>query len=244
MERLKLFIRQLEARLTPRKSEICFNNHDIRTVRSLWWNDTKQHKFDTEIAPYFQTLTPSVEALVIVDAGAASGLFSLAVGFFFPAAVIYAFEPSKLYRILMTRNTALNGMTDKIQISPFGLWNCEDFLAFRTHGAMSSIRKVSALPNYLAFIELIQTITLDSWVKQLKLQRLDLIKMDIEGAEIEALEGANEVLRKYHPRLLIQAYHQRDGERTFERCVQYLDQFGYKCRELNSCGLMDAAMDH
>jgi FkbM family methyltransferase len=245
IDQLKLFIRLLEARMTPRKANLRFNGHDIRAIRSLWWYDGEQQIFDAEIAPYFQTLVPSVEGLVIVDAGAACGLFSMAAGFFFPAARIWAFEPSERQRILLARNLNLNSMAGRIRIAPFGLWNCEDRMVFRTQGAMSSLRKASELPNYLAFTESVQTVTLDIWAKRSKLQRLDLIKMDIEGAEIEALEGAAEVLRRYHPRLLIQAYHQRDGMRTFERCARYLIKFGYQCRELKpQGGLMDAAIDH
>jgi len=231
--------------MTPRKAELNFNDHDIRVVRSFWWNDAEQQSFDVEIAPYFNTLAPSVKALVIVDVGAASGLFSLAAAFFFPEASIWALEPSERQRILLSRNIALNRMTGRIQIVPFGLWNCEGCLSFRTHGAMSSLRKVSELPNNFAFTESIQTVSIDVWAKRSKLRRLDLIKMDIEGAEIEALEGAGEVLRKYQPRLLIQAYHQRDGVRTFERCARYLSQFGYQCRELKpESGLLDASINN
>ena len=69
--------------------------------------------------------------------------------------------------------------------------------------------------------------------------------MDIEGAEIEALEGAGEALRKYHPRLIIQAYHQRNGIRTFERCASYLTPFGYQCREIKlGSGLLEASFNH
>jgi FkbM family methyltransferase len=75
---------------------------------------------------------------------------------------------------------------------------------------MSSLREVSGLPSYLVFTEPVQTVPLNEWFKRSKLRRPDLIKMDIDGAEIEALEGAGEVLQQYHPRLLIQAYHQRD----------------------------------
>ena len=230
--------------MTPRKSGIRFNGHNICGIHSLWWNDVEQRYFNTEIVPYFRSLSPSKEPLVIVDAGAACGLFSLATCFFFPASVIWAFEPSKRQRILLTRNLKLNGMFGRIRVMPFALWNCEERLSFRTHGLMSSLRKVSELPNYLAFTESVQTLSLDSWAKQSKLRRLDLIKMDIEGAEIEALEGAGEVLRQYQPRLLIQAYHQREGVRTFERCARYLTQFGYQCCELKpEGGLLDASIN-
>ena len=245
MNRLKLYIRLLEARMTIRKSGIGFNGNNIRMIRSLWWNEVEQRYFNTEIAPYFRSLTPSKKPLVIVDAGAGCGLFSLATCFFFPASVIWAFEPSKRQRILLTRNLKLNGIVGKIRVMPFALWNCEDRLSFRTHGSMSSLREVSGLPSYLEFTESVQTISLDVWTKRSKLRRLDLIKMDIEGAEIEALEGAGEALRKYHPRLIIQAYHQRNGIRTFERCASYLTPFGYQCREIKlGSGLLEASFNH
>jgi hypothetical protein len=44
-------------------------------------------------------------------------------------------------------------------------------------------------------------------VAELKLGRVDFIKMDIEGAETNALSGARETLAKDHPRLSISAYH-------------------------------------
>ena len=41
----------------------------------------------------------------------------------------------------------------------------------------------------------------------LRLSRVDFIKMDIEGAEIQALEGALPLLEKFHPKLAITTYH-------------------------------------
>lgn len=245
MDRLKLKIRLLEARLTTQKKIIRFNGHDIRLIRSFWWNDADQQNFNDEIAPYFASLSPSLGQFVIVDAGAACGLFSLAACLFYPEAMIWAFEPSLRQRILLERNLKLNRMENRVRITPLALWNYVDCLSFRTHGAMSSLREVSGLPSYLAFAESVQTVPLNDWFKRSKLQRLDLIKMDIEGAEIEALEGADEILRQHYPLLLIQAYHQRDGVRTFESCTKYLTSFGYQCREQKpESGLLVASANH
>jgi hypothetical protein len=49
--------------------------------------------------------------------------------------------------------------------------------------------------------------TIDKLVAELKLERVDYIKMDIEGAEQRALQGARETLAKYRPRLSLSAYH-------------------------------------
>lgn len=49
--------------------------------------------------------------------------------------------------------------------------------------------------------------SLDDYVSEKQLNRVNLIKMDIEGAEMEALEGASRILREYKPHLAISAYH-------------------------------------
>jgi hypothetical protein len=61
--------------------------------------------------------------------------------------------------------------------------------------------------------------TIDKLVSELKLERVDFIKMDIEGAEPKALAGAHDTLAKYHPRLSISAYHKPDHPKLIPAAV-------------------------
>jgi len=51
------------------------------------------------------------------------------------------------------------------------------------------------------------TISIDDFVKKKSIEKVDFIKMDIEGAEMQALHGAVETIRKFRPKLGIAIYH-------------------------------------
>jgi FkbM family methyltransferase len=68
--------------------------------------------------------------------------------------------------------------------------------------------------------ELVQTITIDS----LGLRRIDLIKIDIEGMEIDALEGAARSLAEMHPILIVE---QLKSDQA--KLLSMLKPLGYRC---------------
>jgi FkbM family methyltransferase len=65
----------------------------------------------------------------------------------------------------------------------------------------------------------VQAITLDALVIDLGVQRVDFIKMDIEGAEKAALRGAARILADYRPTLAIAAYHLDDDAERIPQLV-------------------------
>jgi FkbM family methyltransferase len=229
-------VRFAEAALTWRTERIPFAeggvasaSRELRFVRSWWWHDATAAAFGEEIGPYFEALDGRAPYRTIIDAGASTGLFTVAAAVRYPDARIHAFEPSPRQRMLLARNVRLNGLVPRVTAWPLGLWNAEDTLAFRTHGSMSSFASASMLPAGLPFAERVPVTTMDRWAGAMT---IDLIKMDIEGAELEALEGARGVLVRDHPDVLVQAYHLRDGVRTLERCAALLAEAGYEPREV------------
>lgn len=69
----------------------------------------------------------------------------------------------------------------------------------------------------------VETLSIDDMVSSRALERVDFIKMDIEGAELPALKGAEATLRKFRPKLAIAVYHSLED---FWTIPQYLDQLG------------------
>jgi FkbM family methyltransferase len=238
---IKRMVRLVEAKTTPLRSTVVFDARRFHLVRSLWWHDAHQDSFEREIQPYFHALSPGRQYRTIVDAGAATGLFAIAACAAFANAHVWAFEPSRRQRVVLHRNLRLNGFDRRVDVMPTGLWQAPDVLAFRTHGAIGALRLVSDLPAALGFHERVPVTSLDAWVLDHRVSGIDLIKMDIEGAELEALAGARETLLRDGPDLLIQAYHLRDGVRTFEPCSLQLRSWGYDVREVPGCaGLLHA----
>ena len=56
----------------------------------------------------------------------------------------------------------------------------------------------------------VDAVTVDTFVQQQKISRVDFIKMDIEGAERGALVGAQKTIECFHPKMAISAYHKYD----------------------------------
>jgi hypothetical protein len=70
-------------------------------------------------------------------------------------------------------------------------------------------------------------VTIDDFVADRGLARLDLIKTDIEGAEMGALRGAEQTLRRFRPNLALSVYH-KDSD--FVEMPGYLEglNLGYR----------------
>jgi len=148
-----------------------------------------------------------------------------------PQAQVFAFEPSLRQRILMHKNLFLNHVHQGVKVIPCALWDVPKILQFRTHGALSSLAETCQLPPGFFYREKIRGVRLDDWSVDQKICGPVLVKMDIEGAEIEAALGAKDWLSRVKPDLLVQAYHLRDGVRTLERVRRFLEDIGLTATE-------------
>ena len=106
-------------------------------------------------------------------------------------------------------NLGLNPrLAGTIELVPEALWNCSGkTLSFDSNGPGTRVGSESTRsesPNA------VQTVTIDDYVVRQKLPRVDFIKLDIEGAELHALQGASQTIKSFKPRLAISVYHKED----------------------------------
>ena len=72
-----------------------------------------------------------------------------------------------------------------------------------------------------------KTMSIDDFVQNNKVEKIDFIKMDIEGCELKALHGAINTLKKHKPKLAIAAYHKYEDYYELPKFLNELD-LGYK----------------
>jgi FkbM family methyltransferase len=103
-------------------------------------------------------------------------------------------------------------------IIPFqqGLSNCTSEIEIsNTKGGSNSI-----VFDHKEKTEKISVTTLDQFVEENKLNRVDFIKADIEGAERNMLQGATKTLQKHAPKLAICTYHILDDPQVLENIIK------------------------
>lgn len=157
---------------------------------------------------------------IVVDAGGCWG--DTALYFADSAQHVYCFECMPSNIAIIHLNLALNPeLARKISVVEKALWNQSgETLQFGDLGPGS--RRVAGDGTTK-----VQTQTLDDFVSKNLLEKIDFIKMDIEGAEPEALRGAEETIRKYRPKLAISIYHDPRHLACIPRWLASLDA-GYR----------------
>lgn len=150
---------------------------------------------------YFDVFSP-YEQEVFVDCGAYDG--STALGFVRWCGdknyeQVYCFEPDiKSYENIKKQNSK----RERFNIFPFGVSNEEKEVQFISNGNEDAHIKNDK--ENICDCEIIKTIKLDNAIGN---KRVTFIKMDIEGEEYKALEGAKNIIEEQKPRLAISVYH-------------------------------------
>jgi FkbM family methyltransferase len=179
--------------------------------------DIKSKQALYNIAPdfdYYEHFYRVKEGDIVIDAGANFGhlttYYSKKTGI---TGHVYAFEPDSINRRFITENISLNmDCPDNISVLDLLIWNKNEMINFCESGSVSS----SALyVDDHSKVIMKQATMLDEWLKSQKINGIDFIKMDIEGAEIQAMQGAINILKTNKPNMAIASYHMINGEPTY-----------------------------
>ncbi|HET9528001.1 MAG TPA: FkbM family methyltransferase [Pyrinomonadaceae bacterium] len=156
-----------------------------------------------------EVVRPAVAAIerpVIFDVGANVGDYSAMVHSFVPSARIYAFEPAAPVYEELARRLLVIGNGKSLEAFNFGFSDEEktvDLYSYTVEG--QSVSLVSSidrrLPTQVLQVEVsdterIQVRTLDSFCASQGIERIDFLKLDVEGHEVAVLRGSRGMLER------------------------------------------------
>ncbi len=122
---------------------------------------------------------------------------------------IICYEPDPQIFEQLQKNTS---QYSNIALRPFGLWSSSSTIRFAGSNILTpgSTRIVLEQENLTAGASEITEISTTSIDEDFPDETITLIKMDVEGAEYEALRGAMKTIKRCRPKLIISAYHKRN----------------------------------
>ena len=126
---------------------------------------------------------------VVIDIGANIGSFSIYSAH--KGATVYAVEPEPHNLEALKTNVSINNMQDVIHILPYGISNYKGTAVINDMGGGSTIKDDGI------FGAEIEIMTLDNLFSLYNIEEVDILKIDVEGAELEIINGAaKETLNK------------------------------------------------
>jgi FkbM family methyltransferase len=178
---------------------------------------------------------------IVLDVGANIGAHALElarqVG---STGTVFAFEPTSFAHSKLVQNITLNpGLAGIVRVEQL-------ILSASDHGTPEPfiysswplVRQGSLHPKHLGSQKTTagaRTMSLDTYLKQAEVTRVDFIKLDVDGRECEVLEGAQRCLEKFRPIILMELapYCLRERGGSLQRLVDSFCPWGYRMARLN-----------
>lgn len=157
---------------------------------------------------------------VVFDLGANFGIFSAFASS--KKCEVHAFEPTiETVKKYLTKTASLNPNINIVTKAVSDKNGYQEFTIDKKDSRCNGISKTKT--NLLGHDEgklLIPTTTIDSYVNEKNLSRVNFIKADIEGAERLMLKGARETLKYFEPDLAICYYHLYDDYKVLTDLIK------------------------
>lgn len=164
---------------------------------------------------------------VLIDVGAHSGMYTVSQGRrLSERGKIYSFEPDPVLFQLLAKNVSSNDLTRVVETYPYAISNRDGEVEFILEGPWSVNNHV--LESYPTKFRKSRTITvkslsLDTFVQEQKIDSIDCLKIDVEGSELEVLNGGvHYALRR--TRRIVMEYH---GPHLRDQAVKLCSSLGF-----------------
>jgi FkbM family methyltransferase len=192
-----------------------YNTNDIYIGKSIQWYG---EYCNGEVELFSQICK---KGDIVVEVGANIGVHTVALSQLIGASgKIYAFEPQRIIFQTLCANLALNSITNAYAYEyALGEQAGEIFIPEVDYTTKNNFGGVTL--NHKSLGAKIPLISLDSF---LNLNRLKLLKIDVEGMELEVLKGARNIISKTNPII----YVENDRVEKSQFLIEYLWELNYK----------------
>jgi FkbM family methyltransferase len=162
---------------------------------------------------------------VIVDAGAHIGIFTVkAAGQIGPQGKVVAVEPNTENFSLLSVNREINNLNNVITVNA----------AISDYDGTASLYSRTGHSGGFSIVEQhsqnsvrVEVSTLDDLLSKLGISRIDFLKIDAEGAELQIIKGGKKVLSESDAKVVVAAYHPEDDPKEI---THVLESFGFKTK--------------
>ena len=188
--------------------------------------------------PYVQYLTsfPKDEIRTIVDIGANIGNYTIALKHNYVKSTVHSFEPNTINANRLLKNISLNNF-EGIQVNQIGLSDKKGEL--KLYFDDKNMGAATLAENAGSQHETILIDTLDNYCAANSINNIDLLKIDIEGGEINCLKGGKVILEKTKKGIIqleIDYGHCKRLGYSAEELFDFPIQFGYSPNLMNKWG--------
>lgn len=141
----------------------------------------------------------------VIDVGAHIGYFSLHLGALVTnVGCVYSFEPDPRARDILTKSVHASGM-EWVQVMAFALAAHNGSIDFYLAKGLGSSSAVRSVQQQDATVTVVPTATLDDLIKAGRVKnKVHMVKIDVEGFEVEAIRGMQRLLRTDRPILIVE----------------------------------------
>jgi FkbM family methyltransferase len=181
-----------------------------------------QHDYERKVRRFILNNMPPDG--VFIDVGAHIGKYSLLVAKKYPNAEVIAIEPNPLAYDALSKALKINNLIN-VQVFNVALSDSDNLtdLYIRRSSVASSIEEFDSCIE----IRRVTTRALDSLIDELGFKRVDLIKIDVEGAELKVVKGSLNTILQFKPKLMIEC-----EDRHYDELMRILRGVGYQCSVL------------
>jgi FkbM family methyltransferase len=204
------------------------------------WGASREGRIYEEplINEFYKRIIFNKEQINFLDIGSNTG------GFIFLPLVnrtikCYAFEPNPIAFSALVENVELNNLKDNVECFNMGMWNESSELELKVPSDTtdSGLATMGNDPSRFIYdnktgdfsTHTVYCTTIDEFFEQHKLESIDAIKIDTEGAELNILKGGEKTLKEFKPLLVLEFHTPTTLQFGYKReaILELLQSYGY-----------------